>query len=438
MSAVATDRWGAVLQSETEQGTSLFNAAVQDLVSLSGEPVAAAEAVVAADDGLVLGHVLRAYLHLYGTTADGMSSARKILEDLDDVTDLGEREVLHLRAAHSWSRGQWDEATHFLERALLHDSRDLLALKVAQDLYFFLGQSKDIKGVVARVLAAWPPDKAGWGYVQGMYAFGLEEVGDYERAEISARAALQKEPRDVWASHALAHVFEMQGRQSEGRAFIEASSPFWESSFFAVHNWWHDALYRLELGDHPGVLSLYDGAIRGARSTEWLNLVDAASLLWRLMLYGNDVEDRARPLAVDVESVLGEPVYIFNDWHAVMAFGLAGSHELNERVLAENRRHTSGTNRLVAEEVGVTVLEGFHSFALGRYERAVDLLSEARPFASAVGGSHTQRDIIELTILAAAARAGQRSIALAVAGDRVDRRPSSAEATNLLLRTNGL
>lgn len=438
MSTRATDRWGAVLQSGTEQGTALFDAAVHDLVSLSGGPVAAAEAVVAADDGLVLGHVLRAYLHLYATSVDGVASARKILEDLDDVTELDEREVLHLRAAHAWARGQWDEATHALERALLHDSRDLLALKVAQDLYFFLGQSKDIKGVVTRVLGAWPADKEGWGYVQGMYAFGLEELGDYGRAEVCARAALQKEPRDVWASHALAHVFEMQGRQTEGTAFIESSSPYWASSFFAVHNWWHDALYRLELGDHPGVLSLYDGPIRGTRSLEWLNLVDAASLLWRLSLFGIDVDERVRPLVVDVESVLSEPIYIFNDWHAVMTYGLAGSHELNERVLAANRRHAYGTNRLVADQVGVTLLEGFHSFALGRYERAVDLLSEARPFAHTVGGSHAQRDIIDVTLLAAAARSGQTSAARALAADRVGRRPTSAEATDALLRANGL
>jgi tetratricopeptide (TPR) repeat protein len=436
--SAATDRWGAVLQSGTERGVALFDAAVLDLVSLNGEPVAAAEAVVAADDDLVLGHVLRAYLHLYGASADGVANARKILEDLDDVTELDEREVLHLRAARSWAKGQWDEATHFLERALLHDSRDLLALKVAQDLYFFLGQSTDIKGVVARVLGAWPADKVGWSYVQGMHAFGLEEVGDYERAEISARAALQKEPRDVWASHALAHVFEMQGRQPEGVAFIEASSPYWSSRFFAVHNWWHDALYHLELGDHHRAVSRYDGPIRATRSTEWLDLVDAASLLWRLTLYGQDVADRPQSLAVDAESVLGEPVYLFNDWHAVMAFGLAGSHDLNERVLTANRRQAHGTNRLVAEQVGLTLLEGFHSFSLGRYERALDLLSEAHPFASAVGGSHAQRDILDLTILAAAARSGQHSAARAFAADRVARRPSSAAATELILHANGL
>jgi tetratricopeptide (TPR) repeat protein len=438
MRKVATDRWGAALQSVTDQGLSMFDAAVQGLVSLSGDPVAMAEAAVAVDDGLMLGHVLRAYLHLYRTSAEGVSNAHKVLEDLRDVTDLGEREFLHLRAARSWARGEWDQAVHFLERALLHDPRDLLALKVAQDLYFFLGQSREIKGVVTRVLGAWPPERVGWGYVQGMYAFGLEENGDYERAEISARAALQKEPRDTWASHALAHVFEMQGRQSEGAAFLEYSSQNWSSSFFAIHNWWHDALYHLELDELDRVLSIYDGLIRGTRSTEWLHLVDAASLLWRISLYGHDLEDRDQALAVDLTPVLSDPVYIFNDWHAVMVFSLVGDQDVNDRVLTGIRRHASGTNRLVAQQVGLTLLEGFSSFSAGRYERAIDLLSEARPLASSVGGSHAQRDIIDLTLVAAAARAGQGTTARALAGDRVAQRPSSAPATERLLRANGL
>ena len=363
---------------------------------------------------------------------------RKVLEDVDGVTDIGEREVLHLRAAHSWASGQWDDATHYLERALLHDSRDLLALKAAQDLYFFLGQSKDILGVVAGVLGAWPPERSGWGYLQGMYAFGLEETGDYQQAEVRARAALQKEPRDTWASHALAHVFEMQGRQPEGVAFLDASSRHWSSSFFAVHNWWHYALYHLELGKIDEALSIYDGPVRSARSIEWLDLVDAASLSWRLSLFGQDLEDRIQPLATDMESVLNDPIYIFNDWHAVMVFGLAGAHDLNERVLTSNRRRTWGTNRLVAEQVGLTLLEGFSSFSADRYERAFDLLTEARPFASAVGGSHAQRDIVDLTIIAAAARMGDAATARALARHRVATRPSSAAATEALLTANGI
>ena len=142
--------------------------------------MAAVEAAVAADGGLVLGHILRAYFSLYRTSAEGVRAAEEILVPLEDAGGaLGEREILHLRAARAWAGGDWEEAAHSLERALLHDSQDLLALKVAQDLYFFLGQTRDLQTVVTRVLRAWPAQKQGWGYVQGLYAFGLEENGDY-------------------------------------------------------------------------------------------------------------------------------------------------------------------------------------------------------------------------------------------------------------------
>jgi len=35
------------------------------------------------------------------------------------------------------------------------------------------------------------------------------------------------------------------------------------------------------------VLDLYDGPIRAERTDQWLDIVDAAALLWRLSLFGS-------------------------------------------------------------------------------------------------------------------------------------------------------
>ena len=56
----------------------------------------------------------------------------------------------------------------------------------------------------------------GYGYVLGMYAFGLEEMGEYARAELTGQQALALNPRDPWAIHAVAHVYEMQARLADG------------------------------------------------------------------------------------------------------------------------------------------------------------------------------------------------------------------------------
>ena len=437
MTAVRTDRWGVPLQTGGDSGVSLFDEAVEGLLSLHGEPVTAAEAAVAADDALVLGHILRAYFSLYRTSAAGVRAAEEILAPLDGAGGtLAEREILHLRAARSWAAGDWDEAAHGLERALLHDSQDLLALKVAQDLYFFLGKTRDLQSVVTRVLRAWPAQKRGWGYVQGMYAFGLEENGDYAQAELFARAALHHNPRDVWANHALAHVFEMEGRIDEGIRFLAESAPQWSSSFFAVHTWWHQALYHLERAECDAALALYDGPIRGVRSLEWVDLVDAASLLWRLSLHGVDVRDRSVARAADVAEDIDAPTYIFNDWHAVMAFGLAGRVDLAEHLLSGNRRQAVGTNRAVAGRAGIALLDGFSAFAAGRFNRAIDLLTDVRSCARVVGGSNAQRDVVDLTLIAATARAGEHGMARQLVAERASRRPGTAAARDRLLAGN--
>lgn len=437
MPARSTDRWGVPLQSGNLQAVGHFDAAVEDLVSLSGDPVSAVEDAVGEDDGLTLGHLLGAYLALYGTSSQGVARASEILDGIDGAhRELDEREVLHLRAARAWASGELNDAARSLERALLHEPRDLLALKVAQDLYFFLGRSEDLRGVVARVLTAWRPEDPGWGYVQGMYAFGLEENAEFQKAEEFARLALDRNPQDVWATHALAHVFEMQGRTEDGLAFLTQSARDWESSYFAIHNWWHQSLFHLERGEVEEVLGLYDGEIRRNRSCEWLDLADAASLLWRLSLFGIDIEERASELAGDIEPLVGEPIYLFNDWHAVMALSLAGRRDAVERVTTAVRRRSVGSNRLVAERVGLALLEGFDSYASGRFENALEVLWEARLFAHAVGGSHAQRDVIDLTLMAAATRSGRVDYVDALVGERLHRKPSAVGATSHLLRAS--
>jgi tetratricopeptide (TPR) repeat protein len=391
------------------------------------------------DDDLMLGRVYRAYLSLYATKAAGMAEATKLLAELDGAEErASEREALHLRAARSWAAGDWRGAARALERALVLNPRDLLALKVAQDIYFFLGSRLDLRDVAARVLRAWPADQPGWGYVQGIYAFGLEENAGYRQAEARARAALAENARDVWAVHALAHVFEMEGSHRDGVAFLTATAPDWESSYFAGHNWWHRALYHLELGEIDIALAVYDQSIRAGRSAEWLDIVDASALLWRLWLFGADVAGRAAQLAADIEPLMDEePIYIFNDWHAVMAFGLDGRHQRNKQVLANNRQLAPGTNRAAAEQAGLALLDGFGSLAAGRPDQALDQMIDIRQVANAVGGSHAQRDIIDLSLIAAAARAGDESLARALADERVARKPTAATATGQLLAANG-
>jgi tetratricopeptide (TPR) repeat protein len=432
-----TDRWGVPVLASSADSVAVLDTAIEDLLALAGDPVGAAEKA-AADETLVLARIFSAYLSLYATTPAGIGAATEILAGIDE---LPERETCHLQAANAWAAGDWEGATRWLEKALLANPRDLLALKVAQDLYFFLGNRLELRDSSARVLPAWPEDEPGWAYVQGIYAFGLEENADYRQAEARARAALDRNPKDVWSVHAVAHVHEMEGHQRAGIEFMTRTAPDWSGSYFAVHNWWHTGLYHLELLKLNEALALYDDPIRASRSTEWLDVIDAAALLWRLRLYGVDVTERAKVLAADIDELVSEPVYIFNDWHAVMAFGLAGDHARAERVLEANRhlgvaKTTAKTNNIMAERAGLRLLQAFIAFTAGRPADTVELLIDIRQHANVVGGSHAQRDVIDLTLIAAAVQSGDGRLARALVAERVARKPSAETSAEHLVAVN--
>jgi tetratricopeptide (TPR) repeat protein len=435
MGGTFTDRWGVPVQASSAEAVATLDAAIEDLVALAGDPAGGAEKA-ADDDQVVLARIFSAYLSLYATTPPGIAAATDILAGIDDLPGLPGREACHLRAAAAWAAGDWEGATRWLEKALLANPRDLLALKVAQDLYFFLGNRLELRDSPARVLSAWPEDEPGWGYVQGIYAFGLEENADYRQAEARARAALHRNPKDVWSVHAVAHVLEMEGHQREGVEFMTRTAPDWSGSYFAVHNWWHKSLYHLELLEPDEALALYDAPIRAGRSAEWLDVVDAAALLWRLRLYGVDVTDRAKALASDIDELVSDPVYVFNDWHAVMAFGLAGDLNRVARIIAANRRLTAPANKRAAAVAGLDLLTGFEGWAAGDPARTVELLIGIRQHANAVGGSHAQRDVIDLTLIAAAASSGDDRLARALVAERVARKPSAEASAQRLVTVN--
>jgi tetratricopeptide (TPR) repeat protein len=429
-----TDRWGVPVQAASPGARACFDAAVEELVSLAGAPGDRAAEAAAADPTLVLASILLAYLDLYATTTEGNAAAARRLAPLAAVdAALPARERLHLQAARAWAAGDLVDATRWWEQALLAHPRDLLALKVAQDVYFFLGDQTNLRDVVERVLPAWPGGTPGWGWVQGMAAFGQEEHGAYPLAEQRVGTALEVNPADVWAVHAGAHVFEMQGLRAEGVAFLSATRPDWEASYFAVHNWWHHGLFLVEAGDLTEALDLYDRRIRPERFETWLDLVDAASLLWRLDLYGIDVTGRAGELAALCEPRVAETVYVFNDLHMAMAFALAGRRDLGDALYEANRRGPWGTNAAVVEEVGGRMLRAFSDFGAGRYREAADSLWDHRRAARFIGGSHAQRDVIDLTVLAAAVAADDQPMVRALRAERLARKPAAEEAAGRLV-----
>ena len=286
------------------------------------DPIAVIDQALAEDPDFVMGHCFRA--GVLATTSDkqfepelrkSVEAARKLSAKAND------RELRHIAAAEAWLDGDFARSNALYGGILVDYPRDLLALQFAHVEDFFLGQSSLLRDRVARVLADWSKDVPGYGYVLGMHAFGLEEMGDYGRAEERGKAAVAINPRDPWAIHAVAHVMEMQARLADGVQWLTERTGDWaQDNGFAYHNWWHLALYHLDRGEIDRVLALYDTAIRPKRSDMALEMVDASAMLWRLHLRGVDVGQRWRCIADSWEAKAGDAHYAFNDAHAMMAF----------------------------------------------------------------------------------------------------------------------
>jgi hypothetical protein len=278
-----------------------------------------------------------------------------------------------------------------------------------------------------------------------MAAFGLEENGDYAAAEDAGRMALALQPADAWAVHAVAHVMEMQGRDEEGVAFLAQRQADWEPAvILAVHNWWHRALFHLERGEFAQVLAIYDSAVAAGvakgEAQPAIELVDGSAMLWRLLLRGAETGRRFGLLSTAWEKAGGEGFYAFSDLHAVMAHLGAGREEAAAHVMGamEQAAQGQGTNAAMTREVGLPLAQGFTAFARGDYRRAVALIAPVRGRAIAFGGSNAQRDVLSLTLLEAALRGGEWSLARMLAGERVAAKPESPLARGLMSRATGL
>jgi tetratricopeptide (TPR) repeat protein len=438
-----SDRHGVPVSNIRREAIDALDDAIELFHGYYGNPVEALDRAITLDPGAVMPRVAKAGILL--TTSERALEPLAAAElDAAERSAAGAnpREQGHLAASRAWLGGDWRRAVRRWGDVLLDYPRDTLALQLAHLGDFYLGQSQMLRDRVARVLPYWGDSMPGFGYVLGMHAFGLEECGDYPHAEQTGRRALELNGRDPWAVHAVAHVMEMQGRLPEGIAWLESRAPEWSvENGFAFHNWWHLALFYLDLGEEAKVLELYDTRIRPNRSQVILEMIDATAMLWRLHLRGIDVGDRWKELADAWEPLAHDGHYAFNDYHAMMAFVADGREDSARRLLATLRARAdrgSGTNAVMTREVGLPVSIALRAFGRGDWDVAIEMLRPVRLIAQRAGGSHAQRDVLALTLIEAALRAGEARLARALVAERTQVKPTSPYNWRLTQRAQAL
>jgi len=154
-------------------------------------------------------------------------------------------------------------------------------------------------------------------------------------------------------------------------------------------------------------------------------------MLWRLHLRGVALGDRWRALADGWAPIAAAGNYAFNDVQATIAFLGAGRAREAQAVLAAQDQGLARDydNASFIREVGRPATRALIAFWEGDYAAAMDLLRPIRSYAHRFGGSNAQRDLIDLTLLEAARRAGHTTLLRALEAERHEakERPSPVQ-----------
>jgi tetratricopeptide (TPR) repeat protein len=406
--------------------------AIEISLAFRGDAIAEIDAVVAEHPDFIMGWLFKAgwltqamETRIYADMVTALAEAEK------RISKANERERGHFEAVHAWVRGDFFGAVQKWEAVLIAYPMDLFALELVHYANVLLGDVVGQRDVVARVFNLWDEGIPGYEFVLGFYAFGLEENADFSQAEEMGRKALALRPDNPYAVHAVAHVMEMRGRQAGGIRFMNDYVDRWGTSNFANHLWWHTALYHLDLEQHGKAFEIFDSQLdsrkkEGARYEE----LDAAALLWRLNLVGEESGDRWTHLADKWEPAAQDTLYAFNDVHAMMTFVSDHRTHAQQALLSANERYlaeASDANVAMSREIGLPFCLAMQAFKSERYRECVDHLLPVRYMTHRLGGSFAQRDVIGWTLLEAALRAKRFDLALGLANERAALKPTSVQ-----------
>jgi len=439
---VLTDRFLGQHTSESPHAVAAFEEAVHAVAAHRplGDTL---DRALAADPDLIAAHALNGFGCVTLGQAESLSQAEQSLTALRRAAAsrrrLSASETALSEALSFATAGSLRQAAARLESHLEDAPQDFLAAKLAHGLRFMLGDRDEMLSLTHDLVQRAPQSGAGYGFLLGCHAFGLEETGAYPEAEAVGRRAVAVEPDDSWGLHAVSHIFEMTGRIDEGRDWLNASRPVWsQCNNFAFHIAWHLALFHLEKGDHGTVLALYDAEIRPTQTDDFRDLSNAVSMLWRLEQEGVHVGDRWQALYEIAHRRRAETTYIFGSLHYLLALIAAEDIDAAEELVDALRRRKSDPcdQGRVARYIGLHVAEALIRMP-GHCAKAGPCLTEIARRLPAIGGSHAQRDVFLRSLMAVALRSDDYPSLQAMDAMRCELRHEDRFHRAIMLRLEG-
>lgn len=355
------------------------------------------DALISKDPEMPMAHLFRAYLLKLASDPRLKIPAVTCLKTAKQLP-MNHREQIHSAVLSAWFEGDSHKAIRLLEQILDQYPLDILALKIAHHLHFYSGNAGQMRDSIARVLNHYHPEHPFYSFVLGMHSFGLEESGDYRQAEKLGRLAIDLNPQDQWAAHSVAHVMQMESRFSDGMAWTSALLPTWQdSNNFVFHIHWHQALFQLGQSNLDAALSIYDEyLVAPLKDDFYLDVCNAASLLWRIEMMGGDVGDRWLALQ-QYSPRTADDELIFCTLHYLMAPARLGDLTGIDQALVQLDRwkQQDTTQGHIVAEIGEPLAHAICDLGAGRYAQAANQISVLAPDLYKIGGSHAQRHLFD-------------------------------------------
>lgn len=373
---------------------------------------------VAADPNFGLAHCLTGYFAMLSYKLANVPVAAEAARIARTMTmNATARERAHVDALDAWIAGDLDRTLSIWDAIVAEHPTDLLAFRLAHFNNFWLGRREAMLASVEQIFPKWARDMPGYGTILSCRCFANEECGHYTVAEPSGWAALEIDPADFWGLHAVAHVMEMQGRRREGIDLLEKHEQYFAGGSNLIHHlWWHRALFHLEGREFDAVLDLYDRRFRNlasplnqAHPDLYIDVQNAASMLFRLERLGIDVGNRWIEIADKAEMRIGDCLSAFTQPHWMMALAATKRDDAARRMLDALRRFGLGAGAVarVAEAIALPVSEAVLAHRRGEHARALDLMRPVLDEMYRLGGSHAQQDVLEQLFLDSAVKANR-------------------------------
>ena len=348
----------------------------------------------------VLANVYSGFTWMFMEAGEAPQKAAKYLQKAQTGAHLAtRREQLLVKLLDRWTVNDIPGALAVGEAIARDYPKDLATVKLHKYFNFNLGNSPAMLRIV-KMVEAQHQENANY---FGMEAFCYEQCHLLEKAERSARRALEIDPDEPWAQHALAHVMLTQGRIREGADFMKNSSASWQdlSSFMFTHNWWHTALFDLSLGDYQSVFNAYDTKVWGVEKDYSQDQIGAVALLARMEIAGLDVGNRWVDVANHLKARARDTVQPFLTIQYLYGLARAEFGEADKLMKAVEERAAGAAEfeRDAWANVALPACRGVLALARNRPDDAVRELEVALPKMAAIGGSHAQRDLFEQLLL---------------------------------------